>query len=306
MPNWCANRLQVIGSSSDIERVRTFFNGGNRPEYVRATAEGIQLFLAGCAGLLQPVGDVRYPPYPALTVRNGCDTPENRAFTQWLSYLKSGAELTKDTCGELHTLWIACGISSWPWDALNAGQQAVIAALWKRKAYDWQFAFGEGEPGEMWNRLCRHTFMPEAALPFDMLQLIAPRLDVEINGYNGRLLEGVRDGFTDISDRCGTKWPRAFNLEFSGGTSTSFDADFFTPWAPPAADVLTALSERYSVTVTHWYAEAGGDFCGYAAYTNGMQTEAFSDSLEWSEDEDGCFAVTGPDWIIGNVASYGG
>lgn len=308
MPNWCANRLSVSGSSSDIEQVRMLFRGESHPAYQQAVAEGIHLFLAGCAGLLQPIGNVCYSPYPALTSRTGCETPENQAFTQWLEYLKSGAELTDEICSELHILWLASGISYRPWNTLNIEQQTVISALRKHKAYDWQVAFGTSGSEEMWNRLCRHDSKFYATVPFDMLQLIAPRLDVEINGYTGRLLKGVRDGFTDITERCGTKWPHAHEPEYRNESATTFDADFDTPWSPPAEKVLLALSERYRVTIKHWYAEAGGSFCGYAAYSAGVQTDAFCDSLEWSGDEDGfgCYEVTGPEWIIGNVANYGG
>jgi len=72
--------------------------------------------------------------------------------------------------------------------------------------------------------------------------------------------------------------------------------------------VLAALSLGYGVTVEHWYAEAGCDYCGYALYTGGEQTETCCDSLEWSneEDEDGFREVTGPEWILGNVANCGG
>lgn len=72
--------------------------------------------------------------------------------------------------------------------------------------------------------------------------------------------------------------------------------------------MLCALTERYGVTAEHWYAEAGCDYCGWATYSGGVQLEERCDSLEWSEeeDEDGYRDVTGPVWIIDNVASYGG
>ena len=46
-----------------------------------------------------------YAPFPALTAAGkGEDTPENRAFTQWLAQLRDGAELTDKTCDRLHEL----------------------------------------------------------------------------------------------------------------------------------------------------------------------------------------------------------
>ena len=67
MPNWCANRLRVTGLAESVSQVRALMTGGVRPLYARAEAEGIQLFLAGCAGLLRPVTNETYVPYPGLT-----------------------------------------------------------------------------------------------------------------------------------------------------------------------------------------------------------------------------------------------
>jgi hypothetical protein len=309
MPNWCANRLRVTGPESEVSKVRALMEGSDdAPGYLRAAGEGIQLFLAGCAGLLQTVTPTEYAPYPALTSVVGRNTPENRAFSEWVVQLRDRAELTPETCGLLHALWLASGLRNMTWEVLTPEQQAVITALWEKKRGDWQIALHGQNLSEVWNRLCREEIPPGRTLPFDMLLLLPPRLGAEINGYNGRLLEGIPDGFTDAVDRCGTKWPHAHDLNLSCYADTSFDADFDTPWSPPSPEVLCALTERYGVTAEHWYAEAGCDYCGWATYSDGVQLEERSDSLEWSEeeDEDGYRDVTGPDWIIDNVASYGG
>lgn len=309
MPNWCANRLRVTGPKEEVSKVKALMEGSAAaPGYVRVAGEGIQLFLAGCAGLLRPICATEYAPYPALTVTAGSDTPENRAFTQWLVLLRSGAELTPETCVRLHALWLASGLQRRTWAFLTDEQQTVIYALWEKKKHDWYPMIGGQVFSDKWNGLCLEEAPPHKSLPFDMLQLIPPRLDAEINGYNGRLLEGVPDGFTDTVDRCGTKWPHAHDLNLSYFAETTFDADFDTPWSPPAPEVLCALTARYGVTSEHWYAEAGCDYCGWATYSGGVQLNERCESLEWNEeaDEDGYRDVTGPEWIIDNVASYGG
>lgn len=309
MPNWCANRLRVTGPESEVSKVRALMEGSaEAPGYLRAAGEGIHLFLAGCAGLLQTVTPTEYAPYPALTTAIGQNTSGNLAFSAWMVQLREGAELTPVTCGQLHAMWLASGLRNMTWEALTADQLAVITALWEKKRGDWQITLRGQNLSEVWNRLCREEQPPCITLPFDMLQLLPPRLDAEINGYNGRLLEGVPDGYTDTAERCGTKWPHAHVLNLSYFADTSFDADFDTPWSPPSPEVLCALTERYGVTAEHWYAEAGCDYCGWATYSGGIQLEERCDSLEWSEeeDEDGYRDVTGPDWIIDNVASYGG
>lgn len=68
-----------------------------------------------------------------------------------------------------------------------------------------------------------------------------------------------------------------------------------------------ALSRRWSCEVTHWYSEAGNDYCGFRSYRYGELTDADDASIEYDdEDEDGWSGVIGPDWLIDNVPHYGG
>ncbi len=67
MPNWCVNKLCVTGLKKNVSEVRALMRGEVCPAYVRAEAEGIQLFLAGCAALLRPVTDETFTPSPPLT-----------------------------------------------------------------------------------------------------------------------------------------------------------------------------------------------------------------------------------------------
>ena len=78
--------------------------------------------------------------------------------------------------------------------------------------------------------------------------------------------------------------------------------------SPLSPEVLCALTARYGVTAEHWYAEAGCDYCGWATYSGGVQLDERCEMLEWNEeaDEYGYRDVAGPEWIIDNVASYGG
>ncbi|PWK94387.1 uncharacterized protein DUF1281 [Pantoea allii] len=103
--------------------------GEVRPLYARAEAEGIQLFLAGCAGLLRPVTGDTYAPYPALAAGRGEHTPENAAFTEWLTQLRDGVNLTEKNCDRLHDLWLATDIRSRIWDTLDRDAQAVMTTI---------------------------------------------------------------------------------------------------------------------------------------------------------------------------------
>lgn len=53
MPNWCSNRMYFSGEPAQIAEIKRLASGAVTPLYRRATNEGIQLFLAGSAGLLQ-------------------------------------------------------------------------------------------------------------------------------------------------------------------------------------------------------------------------------------------------------------
>ncbi len=235
----------------------------------------------------------------------GENTPENAAFTQWLTQLRDGVELTEEICERLHDLWLATGLSSRTWDMLDGDAQAVMAAIWQKKHYDWGHMDG-GSPGAFWNHVCSNAGTEEAA-PFDVRLLLPTRLDVEINGFNGGLLAGVPDGYGFYIAQYGVKWPRGYALEVKDGGPDSLEVDFDTPWSPMNGYVFAVLSERFGVAIEHWYAESGCNFCGYDTYSNGELTDSLSSSLEWGEeDEDGYDCVTGPDWIINNVGHYGG
>ncbi len=69
MPNWCSNRMYFSGEPAQIAEIKRLASGAVTPLYRRATNEGIQLFLAGSAGLLQTTEDVRFEPVPRT---DGC------------------------------------------------------------------------------------------------------------------------------------------------------------------------------------------------------------------------------------------
>ncbi|EMM3430055.1 DUF1281 domain-containing protein [Klebsiella aerogenes] len=99
MPNWCANRLYFYGEEADIAGIRNLLSGELISHFLRAEQEGIQLFVAGCAGILRPVEDFTYAPFPALTqAGKGSNSPENIAFSRWLTSLQEQVELNKDNC----------------------------------------------------------------------------------------------------------------------------------------------------------------------------------------------------------------
>ena len=113
MPNWCSNRMYFSGEPAQIAEIKRLASGAVTPLYRRATNEGIQLFLAGSAGLLQTTEDVRFEPCPGLTAAGrGVLSPENITFTRWLKHLQDGVLLDEQNCLMLHELWLQSGTDS--------------------------------------------------------------------------------------------------------------------------------------------------------------------------------------------------
>ena len=67
MPNWCSNRMYFSGEPAQIAEIKRLASGAVTPFYRRATNEGIQLFLAGSAGLLQITENIRSEQCPGVT-----------------------------------------------------------------------------------------------------------------------------------------------------------------------------------------------------------------------------------------------
>ncbi len=98
MPKCYANRLHITGQPDQLDALRQWGLGDRIPYYGQAIHQSIKLFVAGCAGLLQPTETTDYPLYPALVAQGkGDGSPENQAFEQWLALLKDNVELDEVT-----------------------------------------------------------------------------------------------------------------------------------------------------------------------------------------------------------------
>lgn len=116
MPNWCSNRMYFSGEPAQIAEIKRLASGAVTPLYRRATNEGIQLFLAGSAGLLQITENIRSEQCPGVTVAGrGAVSPENIAFTRWLTHLQNGVLLDEQNCLMLHELWLQSGTGQRRW-----------------------------------------------------------------------------------------------------------------------------------------------------------------------------------------------
>ncbi len=138
MPNWCSNRMHFSGEPAQIAEIKRLASGAVTPLYRRATNEGIQLFLAGSAGLLQITENIRSEQCPGVTAAGrGAVSTENIAFTRWLTHLQNGVLLDEQNCLMLHELWLQSGIGRRRWKGLPDDVRETITVHFTAKRGDW-------------------------------------------------------------------------------------------------------------------------------------------------------------------------
>ncbi|EOQ0619953.1 DUF1281 domain-containing protein, partial [Escherichia coli] len=187
--------MHFSGEPAQIAEIKRLASGAVTPFYRRAINEGIQLFLAGSAGLLQTTEDVRFEPCPGLTAAGrGVVSPENIAFTRWLTHLQNGVLLDEQNCLMLHELWLQSGTGQRRWEGLPDDVRDIITVHFTAKRGDWCDIWGNEDVSVWWNRLCDNV-VPEKTMPFDLLTVLPTRLDVEVNGFNGGVLNGVPSAY---------------------------------------------------------------------------------------------------------------
>lgn len=135
---------------------------------------------------------MQFEPCPGLTAAGrGVVSPENIAFTRWLTHLQNGVLLDEQNCLMLHELWLQSGTEQRRWEGLPDDVRDTITALFTAKRGDWCGFWSNEDVSVWWNRLCDNV-LPEKTMPFDLLTVLPTRLDVEVNGFiRDVLLEDV-------------------------------------------------------------------------------------------------------------------
>ncbi|VCZ28317.1 hypothetical protein BANRA_05464 [Escherichia coli] len=111
---------------------------------------------------------------------------------------------------------------------------------------------------------CRKT------MPFDLLTVLPTRPDVEVNGFNGGVLNGVPSAYHWYTEQYGVKWPVGYEVNISSQETTSFRL-ISTRRGVSRKATLLQNCRRFSCTLEHWYAEQGCDFCGWQLYERGAR-----------------------------------
>ncbi|EIL1430124.1 DUF1281 domain-containing protein [Escherichia coli] len=280
MSEWCQNRFEITGKSVCLDVLTQWIEGCEIPRYRHAIQQSIQLFLAGCAGLVKPTRTTQYPPYPAL-VRHGTgmSSPANQAFEQWLGLLVKDAVLDEETIKTIDRLYHQTCIGAVRWGNLPDNAREIITALMRCQYSDWFGLVGLSEhidAGACWSRLSDY---PEQAQPCDMLMVIPSRLATELNGSGG-LLQGISTTTSLYSRIYGVEWPSGHNVRWVRDEMSSLVLLTDTPWYPPSGELVGEISKVFDCEIRHWYSEPVRGIQGYNCYDGGEHTDSDSQA-EW-------------------------
>lgn len=269
MSEWCRSRFEITGKSVCIDVLMQWITGEDTPRYRHAILQSIQLFLAGCAGILKPVRTVSFPACQGLVRQgSGQSVPANLAYEQWLELLKRDAVLNADNIRLIDRLYHQSGLGELKWENIPGSVREIIAGLITRQFVDWFGPAGAGidhDAGACWERLREY---PERVQPCDMLMVIPTRLDTELNGGGG-LLSGVSTTASFYSRVYGMEWPSGHNVNWYRNAPNSLMLEMDSPWYPPSGEVVAALSALFECEIRHTYREPVSGLSGYDCYDQG-------------------------------------
>lgn len=137
MPNWCANRIEIIAPLNQQGDIDAWVNGTKYPFHKRAIQQSLRLFIAGVAGRLKPAVAVDYPPYPALVAHGSEDSLAGRAFREWTEMLKADIPLNEENCEAIGRCYRECGLEELMWENLTFTEIARVEGMIRSKSYDW-------------------------------------------------------------------------------------------------------------------------------------------------------------------------
>lgn len=102
-------------------------------------------------------------------------------------------------------------------------------------------------------------------MPFDLLTVLSTRLDVEVNGFNGGVLNGVPSAYHWYTEQYGVKWPCGYEVNISSQGDNFIQVDFDTPWCQPESDVYCSIKPPFQLHAGALVRRAGLQFLWLAA-----------------------------------------
>ncbi|HBD1844087.1 TPA: DUF1281 domain-containing protein [Salmonella enterica] len=286
MSEWCKNRFEITGKSICIDLLQQWITGQDVPHYRHAIQQSIQLFLAGCGGLLKPVRTTTYPPFPELVKHGlGAPTPANQAFEQWLGLLLRDKPLNAETIKTIDRLYHQSGLGAVEWENIPEPARGSIADLLIRQHADW-FSMvsitGKVDPADSWKSL---RIYHERAQPCDMILVIPTRLSAELNG-NSSLLIGKSTTSSLYSRLYGIEWPAGHSVNWQRQALNSLTLNFDSPWYPPSGELIGEISALFECEIRHTYSEPVNGIYGYDCYDSGEHVDGHKGLPPVREEEE--------------------
>ena len=283
--------------SHELVNAANLISGEIYPYFEEAIAQSIKLFVAGCAGVLKPVRELHFLPYPQLVSHGiGEKSLRNEVYTKWLELFIANTELDEQTCKQIKDLYAQTGLAVARFESFTADEQVIINSLFAQKGHDWLAAIPENK-GDLhyWWKLDA-VFM---AKPFDMRFILPTKLIPEINGYGAGLFVHSTCYHLYL-ERYGVKSPVVWEILMDDHSDNFIRVHFDTAWNPISQGIVEALSQKYRCAVTHHYVEEGMGFCGFSEYSSCAELidESHDDLQYGPEDEDEYCEVIGPDYIV--------
>ncbi|QIQ22136.1 DUF1281 domain-containing protein [Zophobihabitans entericus] len=252
------NSLSILTFKPQMEELLALFGTKNesncyQPFHLRAIRHSIKLFTAGCAGILQPVTDMAYAPYPDLVkFGQGENNKANEAFSVWLKCLEADIPLSSIQSERICSLYEDTELTNLNWFNLSREQIAIIVHLFNQNGDYWFGHSGqitEDDAIFYWNNYL--DILPLQA-DFDLRYIVPTSLASELNGHNKLLkgIESIRDFY--IKTYC-VDSPEINEINVMPQNDFGLIVEFDTQLAQLSENVIIALSGQHKCDVVYTY-----------------------------------------------------
>jgi hypothetical protein len=316
MTNWCANRLVIHATEESGQGIADLFNGKFFPFYQDAIKKSIRIFLLGYSGVLKPIGKISRSICPQLVSWGmGKRKVRNDSFGLWLRAFEINAKIDESLSCHIRLLYRGIADFARNWEEIPEHSRDIIAGVLLSQGEGW---FGRERvtpfnPEEIWDWLGK-DYKQEPSGDFDWRAIYPTRLASEIYGVNGALsFAKVLNRNEFFEKRYGTSpLTPVERIEFYDPFNLEIDFDSKNSPLKPA--VLSTFSRLFNCEVDHYFAEQNQKLCGHRFFEKGKISSSRKDKLVMDEVQEGSAAdimgfdpePVSPEYIIGNVAHYGG
>ncbi|QIQ22144.1 DUF1281 domain-containing protein [Zophobihabitans entericus] len=301
--NCCLNRWYISAPTYKMKPINVFLGLDkldNDPYYafLFAIKRSIKIYVAGCAGILKPVTTIYNAPNTEIISHGiGEITPENTAFSYWLSFLISDCPLDSIYSGMIGDLYYETGLLNLAWEFMPKEQQTIIHELFKRNSFSW---FKLNTPISLEDAGCLWYSLDDPVcqfVPFDLRYFMPTTLAKEILSESSCDIEN-NPSFQRYFEHYGVEQSQ-FKIMKHQLNDNSTMIEFDTDNTSLLPEVIKQFSQRYQCKLTYYYFSLKYDFCGKVIAQKGQLIEERADELHYTYSSDGDEKkLIGPEYIL--------